>query len=222
MMNNLEFIKNKILESKMTLLPILTLENIEFCIREVIKNNIEGDFLEAGVWKGGAVIYAYHVLKELNSNRKVYVADSFKGLPKPDVNNYPADKDDPHWAIEELRISKDEVIKNFDLFGGLDENVIFLEGWFKDTLYNDSIGKLSVIRLDGDMYESTWQSLDALYPKLSLGGYCIIDDFGHLRAKKAVYDYREKYNIHEEIVIIDKTPGAYPSAYWKKLAGSSI
>ena len=215
-MNNLSYIKNTILEKELTLLPPKTLDNIKFCITEVINNNIEGDFIETGVWRGGAVIYAYHVLKEFNSKRKIYVADSFSGLPKPNIRDYPQDMGDPHWKIEKLKISLEEVKSNFKLFGDIDENIIFLKGWFKNTLYTNDIKKLSVLRLDGDMYESTWQALDALYPKLSVSGYCIIDDFGHVRAKKATLDYRQKYEIEDEIVLIDKTSGAYPSIYWKK------
>jgi len=215
-MNNLSHIRNTILKKELTLLPPKTLDNIKFCITEVINNNIEGDFIETGVWRGGAVIYAYHVLKEFNSKRKIYVADSFSGLPKPNIRDYPQDMGDPHWKIEKLKISLEEVKSNFKLFGDIDENIIFLKGWFKNTLYTNDIKKLSVLRLDGDMYESTWQALDALYPKLSVSGYCIIDDFGHVRAKKATLDYRQKYEIEDEIVLIDKTSGAYPSIYWKK------
>ena len=215
-MNNLSYIRNTILKKELTLLPPKTLDNIKFCITEVVNNNIEGDFIETGVWRGGAVIYAYHVLKGFNSKKKVYVADSFSGLPKPNIRDYPQDMGDPHWKIEKLKVSLEEVKNNFKLFGDIDKNVIFLKGWFKNTLYTNDIKKLSVLRLDGDMYESTWQALDALYPKLSVGGYCIIDDFGHIRAKKATLDYRQKYEIEDEIVLIDKTPGAYPSIYWKK------
>jgi O-methyltransferase len=216
-LSNLENIKNEIKTLEFTLLPIKTLENIEYCIREVVKNNIEGDFLEAGVWRGGAVIYAYHVLKELKSDKKIYCADSFMGLPKPNIEKYPIDRGDPHWEMDGLKITKDEVIKNFKIFGDISENIIFLEGWFKDTLYTAKIEKLSVLRLDGDMYESTWESLDALYPKLSIGGYCIIDDYGHFPALFAVNDYRKIFDIQEPLIRIDDDPRAYPSVYWKKL-----
>jgi len=213
---NLNNIKSKIYELDLTMLPEKTLDNIEFAIRKVVAENIEGDFLEAGVLRGGAVIFAYYILKELGSNKKVFAADSFEGLPKPNVEKYPQDLGDPHWRLPELRASLESVIDNFKLFGDIDKNVIFLRGWFRDTLTTPEIKKLSVLRLDGDMYESTWTTLEPLYPKLSSGGVCIIDDFGHVRAKQAVLDYREKFKITDEIKIIDETPGAYPSAYWIK------
>lgn len=216
MVNNLELIKNKILDLKLTLLPEKILDNILFCIKEVIKNNIHGDFIETGVWRGGACIYAYHILKEYKSDKKIYVADSFEGLPKPNIEKYPVDIDDPHWKIDDLKVDLETVKNNFRIFSDIDDNVIFVKGWFRDTMPIIPIDKLSVLRLDGDMYESTIDVLNHLYPKLSVGGYCIIDDFGHKGAKAATMDYRTHNNINDEIQIIDKTPGAYPSAFWKK------
>lgn len=214
-MENLIEIKNKILNEGLTMLPEKTLENIEFCIRECVKNNIEGDYIECGVWKGGAVIYANEVLKSLKQNRKVFVADSFEGLPKPDPK-HPLDNNDNHWTLTQLAISLEDVQNHFKLFGDLTDNVVFLKGWFKDTLPKANIDKLCVLRLDGDMYGSTIDTLENLYSKLSIGGYCIIDDYGHHGAYAAVHDYRNKNNITDEIIIIDPRPGQYPSCYWVK------
>jgi hypothetical protein len=220
--NYLEKIKNEILSGDvqnntlLSLLPRKTLENIEFSLRETEKNNIEGDFIECGVWRGGACIFAREVLKSLNSKRKIYVADSFEGLPPPNPEKYPVDYGDTHYQINDLKVSLEDVKKNFERFRKLDDDVVFLKGWFKDTLPNCNIKKISVLRLDGDMYESTIDSLENLYPKLSVGGYCIIDDYGHKGAKAAVDDYREKNNIDEPLNLIDSTPGAYPSVYWQK------
>jgi O-methyltransferase len=91
--------------------------------------------------------------------------------------------------------------------------VKFLVGWFKDTLPNTPIEKLALLRLDGDMYESTMDALTHLYSKLSIGGYIIIDDWGAVPAcKNAVIDFRTKFNISEEIIPID-----WSGVYWKKL-----
>lgn len=199
-----------------TMLPVETLNNIEYSINECVKNGVEGDFVETGVWRGGGCILAHQVLKKLNQNRKVYVYDSFEGLPKPDASKYPVDRGDNHWTIPHLAVSLEEVKNNFKAFGELDDNVVFVKGFFKDTMPTNEIDKISVLRLDGDMYESTIDVLEHLYPKLSKGGYCIIDDFGHKGAKAATMDYRNKHNITDEIVIIDPTPGAYPSSYWVK------
>lgn len=197
-------------DKKLTMLPEITFNNIEYCLKECINNNIEGDFIETGVWRGGASIWAYHLLKKLDNTRKVYVYDSFEGCPIPNPTEYPADYGDNHHMIDHLAVSLEKVQENFKLFGDIDDNVIFVKGWFKDTMPINNINKLSVLRLDGDLYESTIQVLDALYPKLSPGGFCIIDDWCVPGAKQATYDYRTKYNIEDPIETIGL------SAFWKK------
>ncbi len=191
------------------------MENIEFCVNDTIKNNIPGDLIETGVWRGGSVIFMRALLKVAGITDKiVWVADSFEGLPKPDEDKYDADKGDDHYTHSNvLAISEDQVKYNFEKYGLLDEQVKFLKGWFKDTLPTAPIEKLSVLRLDGDMYESTINALDNLYAKLSVGGYCIVDDFGAVPAcKMAIMDYRKQHNITEDIIDIDGF-----GAYWKKL-----
>ena len=94
----------------------------------------------------------------------------------------------------------------------LDQNVAFLKGWFSETLHQAPIKSLAVLRLDGDMYESTMDSLKALYAKVSPGGFVIIDDYGAIEAcKKAVTDFREENGITAEIIDIDKI-----GVYWRK------
>lgn len=101
------------------------------------------------------------------------------------------------------------ILIKYDL---LDDKVQFIKGWFNETLPNAPIEKLSIARLDGDMYESTWDALTYLYPKLSIGGYLIIDDWNAVKGcKKAVEDYRLKNNINENIIPID-----WASVFWKK------
>lgn len=201
---------------RLTMLEPRILDNIEYCINECRVNNIEGDFVETGIWKGGSIILAYKLYKEYNINKKVYAYDSFEGLPKPDAEKYPVDKGDIHWTLPELTVSLEEVKENFKIFGDIDESVVFVKGWFRDTMPVNNIEKISVLRLDGDMYESTIEVLDYLYPKLSIGGFCIIDDFIHKGANAAVMDYRKKHNITDEIITIDPSGESYPSTYWIK------
>ena len=197
-----------------SMIGLKRMSNIEFCVKEVIENKIEGDFIETGVWKGGTCVFMKGILKAYGVNdRIVWVADSFEGLPKPNEHLYPEDIGDFLYTIDELRISEDEVRNNFAKYSLLDENVKFLKGWFKDTMPGAPINKLSILRLDGDMYESTIDVLIYLYPKLSVGGYCIIDDWGAIPAcKKAVEDYRMVYEINEPIEIVDWT-----GVFWKKI-----
>ncbi|MBC7473966.1 MAG: class I SAM-dependent methyltransferase, partial [Candidatus Sericytochromatia bacterium] len=141
-----------------------------------------------------------------------WVADSFDGLPPPNEELYPADKNSNFHTMNPLKISIDDVKNNFKKYDLLDEQVKFLKGWFKDTLPNAPIEKLAVLRLDGDMYESTMDALTSLYPKLSIGGYILIDDYGAIDScSKAVDDYRSKNNITEKILKVD-----HSGVYWQK------
>ena len=188
------------------------LDNLDYCLRTVLSEQVPGDLIETGVWRGGACIFMRAVLKAYEvTDRVVWVADSFAGLPEPDPQKYPEDAHDRHHIFDELRISRDEVEDAFRRYSLMDEQVRFLVGWFKDTLPVAPIKTLAVLRLDGDMYESTWDALLHLYPKLSPGGYCIIDDYILKNCRSAVHDYRRKHGIEDEIVDIDGT-----GAFWRK------
>ena len=195
-----------------TMIGINRLTNIEDCIKSIISNNIEGDFLEAGVWRGGAVIFMKAVLHDLGvNNRKIWAADSYKGLPEPN-KMYSADAENKLYLEKILVVSLEEVKNNFSRFGLLDSSIVFLEGLFKNTLPNAPIKKIALLRLDCDMYESTLNALNNLYHKLSDGGYIIIDDYNAFEeCKLAVNDFRLKYGIEETIIKIDKE-----AVYWQK------
>lgn len=187
-------------KDRLTMLPWSGIQNLHMVIADTLARNIPGDFLEAGVWKGGACILATALYEAAESDTRVFVADSFAGLPKPDAEKYPEDRNDEHYVRDDLRISQETVTEHFSrIFGSLPKRVVFLKGWFKDTLPNAPIEKLSVLRMDGDMYESTMNILENLYPKLSVGGYCIIDDYHHYGCRKAVEDYRKRFEITAHI-----------------------
>lgn len=188
------------------------MRNIRHLLSTVIAEKIPGDVIEAGVWRGGACIYMKAILAAYGiADRRVWVADSFRGLPQPDAANYPADAGDVHHTYDELAISVDDVKRNFARYGLLDDQVCFLEGWFKDTMPRAPIDKLALLRLDGDMYESTMQVLEALYGKVSTGGFVIVDDYILGPCKQAVDDYRAKHGITEALQTVD---GA--AVYWQK------
>jgi len=194
-----------------TMVGLERLNNLQFCVEDIIKHKVEGDLIETGVWRGGSTIFMRLILKEYGiQNKIVYSADSFEGLPKPDPK-YSVDEYDKHHTYENLKVSLEEVKNNFKLYGVLDDNVKFLKGWFKDTLKDPPFEKLSILRLDGDMYSSTWDSLTNLYDKLSVGGYLVIDDYWLLGCYAAVKDFRKKNNINEKILRIDQF-----GAFWKK------
>lgn len=196
-----------------TMIGSRRLDNLEDCVLDVLRHQIPGDFIETGVWRGGAVIFMRAALKAFEvTDRIVWAADSFQGLPKPDPAQHPADAGDRHWSFSPLAVSLDDVKANFERYGLLDEQVRFLVGWFKDTLPAAPIKQLAVARLDGDMYESTMDALQALYPRLSIGGYLIVDDYGWVPAcKQAVDEYRATHGISDEIRMVD-----YSGAFWQR------
>ena len=194
-----------------TMIGLPRLDNIQYAIETVVEDGVEGDLIETGVWRGGACIFMRAVLAAHGvTNRRVFVADSFEGLPKPDPR-YAADRGDRHHLHSYLAVSREEVENNFRKYALLDDAVVFLEGWFKDTLPIAPIDTLSVLRLDGDMYGSTIEVLNTLYPKLSRGGFCIIDDYALDGCRKAVDDFRTQQGIGDEMHEIDRT-----GRFWRK------
>lgn len=190
------------------------LDNIGQLINNICFYSIPGDFIETGVWRGGASIFMKgslnHWKYQEDENRKIYVCDSFEGLPKPEHGK---DRGSTFHLQHELAVPLEVVKYNFEKYGLLDDNVVFVKGWFKDTLHKIEAEKFALIRLDGDMYASTMDALNALYHKLSIGGYIIIDDYGSVpQCKLAVDEYRAEHGIEDEMIDIDGE-----GVYWRKI-----
>jgi hypothetical protein len=149
----------------------------------------------------------------------VWVADSFEGLPAPDPDLFPLEakvQSGPvmQKAYHNFAVGLEEVKRNFAAFGLLDDQVKFLKGWFKDTLPAAPIGTLSLMRLDGDFYESTRDGLNSLYDRLSVGGYVIIDDYGEdswTYCRKAVDEFRLERQIDDPLIVVDSR-----CSYWQR------
>lgn len=189
------------------------MDNLRFLTERVLFNRIPGDLIETGVWRGGACIFMRAVLDAYGiKNRKVWVADSFEGLPAPSAETYPADTGDTFHTYRELAVPLEEVQRNFRKYGLLDEQVVFLKGWFRDTLPNSETGPLAILRMDGDMYESTIDALNNLYDRVSPGGYIIVDDYRVVEGcRRAVDSFRMNKGISDPIVEIDGV-----GIYWQK------
>ena len=191
------------------------MSNLRYVLSDVIENNVAGDFVETGAWRGGACIFARAILKSYGvTDRTVWVADSFAGLPVPDADKYEADKGDKHHTVDALAVSRAQVENNFRVYGLLDEQVKFLVGWFKDTLPAAPIDQVAVLRLDGDMYESTMDAIKALYQKVTPGGYVIFDNYHAVEeCRKAVHDYLNEY-AKDETVDIQEIDGT--GVFWQR------
>lgn len=196
-----------------TMIGLKRLSNLRALTESVIRNRVKGDLIETGVWRGGACIMLRAVLEAHGvKNRRVWLADSFEGLPAPNPEFYPADEGEKFHEYQELSVSIDQVKRNFEKYGLLDEQVIFLKGWFKDTLPTAPIEKLAVLRLDGDLYESTILPLEVLYDKVSVGGFVIVDDYHVVEGcRKAIHDFFVARNISPQVVEIDGV-----GVYWQK------
>lgn len=196
-----------------TMIGVPRLENLQWCVEEVLKGAIQGDLIETGVWRGGATIFMRGILKAHGvTDRRIWVADSFAGLPQGDRVRYPKETDLELHLFQDLAVSLEDVKRNFQRYGLLDEQVQFLKGWFRDTLPSAPIEKLAIMRLDGDLYESTMDALVSLYGKLSRGGFVIIDDYNVFKScNDAVEDFRKEWGVTSELFLI---PGG--GAYWRK------
>lgn len=188
------------------------LDNLQMALMTIVDEKIPGDVLEAGVWRGGASVFMRAILNVLDDkSRTVWLADSFEGLPVPTL---PEDKgfDFSKENFPVLAIDLETVQDLFQRYDLSLERVRFLKGWFKDTLPNADIDALSLLRLDGDLYESTMDTLIPLYGKVSSGGFVVIDDYGAFPpCRKAVDDFRERNGIKAPLHRIDWT-----GAYWRK------
>ena len=206
------FIQHYIKGPAVSMLPLARFDNLQACIADVLAANIPGDLIETGVWRGGATIFMRAMLKAHGvTDRMVWVADSFEGLPVPDAEKFPVEAK-THQGVVMTKVYNhfaaglEEVQSNFKAYGVLDTQVRFLKGWFKDTLPGAPVGALAIMRLDGDYYESTMDSLTHLYDKLSVGGYAIIDDYGEdswTYCRKAVDDFRRERGIKEPMIKVD-------------------
>lgn len=187
----------------------LRMENVRTECERLISENIPGDFIETGVWRGGACIMMRAVLAAYEcADRKVIAADSFEGFPAQSA----ADNNFTVGGVSDFAVSLEDVKANFARYGLLDEQVVFLKGFFKDTLPKAPVEKIALLRLDGDLYESTREGLMHLYGKLTRGGTLIADDYFLFEGqRKAIDEYREAHGIAEPIVRIDHFGG-----YWIK------
>jgi len=189
----------------LTLIGSKLLDEFRVMIEQVHDRKIPGEIVETGVWRGGACIWAAAVLEYLKSDKKVYVCDSFCGLPLVSDPKETISYDD----AESLRVSLEEVEANFDRFG-LKHRAVFVKGWFKDTMPSLNI-PVSVLRLDGDMYESTRDVLKYMYDRVSPGGFVIVDDYQLPPCKQAVDELRSRQKIRGSLRV-------RPGAWWQKAA----
>lgn len=193
----------------MTMVGAARLNTIELAAEAILRENIAGDFIETGVWRGGVCILMRAILKEHGiMDRQVIVADSFSGFPTPTL---PQDQGSVFHLCPQLEVSIDNVQRNFSRFELLDDQVEFLQGFFEDTIPSFN-RHLSLLRIDCDSYAATLLVLNHLYPMVSSGGYIICDDFSWVpQARVAIEDFRLNNSIVTPYVWSDAS-----EVYWRK------
>ncbi len=205
-----------------TMVGYYGLSNIYDLCRKAEKDKLKGVFAECGVWKGGSVAIMAFVAEKAGSGRKTWLFDSFEGLPEPTAQDGPRAKDyaagkmSGKLATIEKCVGPLGDVKKifFDILKINPGRVIIRKGWFQATLpkAKNEMVKISVLRLDGDWYESTKCCLDNLYDVVIPGGYVIIDDYGCWEgARQAVDEFFEKRGIKVDIIKIDSN-----AVYFKK------
>lgn len=195
------------LSRPITLLSRAQLDLVEQSVLSVAQRGVPGDFIEAGVWRGGVIILMRALMKAHGiSGRRVFAADSFVGIPmNTRALNDPVDKWRDRWIA-----SLEEVQQNIARFGLLDDKVTFVPGFFAETLKRLADQTFAVMRLDSDSYDSVEESLVYLYPLLSRGGIIIIDDWHLVGCQQAVLNYRSRHGVTAELKVHDG------NAYWTK------
>lgn len=203
-----------------TMVGLARLGNVLDCTARALADGVPGDLVETGVWRGGTAIYLRAILTALgDEERRVWACDSFEGLPVADAERYPIDVPLRLHEHAQLAVGLDAVQAAFDRYGLLDDRVRFVQGWFRDTLPGvaEEIGPIALLRLDGDLYESTIDALTNLEPLVSPGGFVLVDDYGGIDAcRQAVHDYRDANGITAAINPVDWT-----AVWWRKEPGQA-
>lgn len=201
----------------MTMVGTRRLDNVHACVERVLRDNVPGDFVETGVWRGGTCILAKAIFNQSDPRRTVWCCDSFEGMPAPSEKDRSISRFADFSDREYLAVSEEQVKRNFEKFGLLDDKVRFVKGWFCHTLPDVPIKQIAVLRMDGDLYESTMDAINNLYSKVSEGGFVIVDDYlTWPGCKKAIDEFRAANNISDPPIKIDDD-----AIFWRKGTNSS-
>lgn len=189
-------------DNNLTMLSEHRLVSLILTCKQVDSLGLRGDFVECGVWRGGASLLARLTFDSLGSDRRVLLFDTFAGMTEPSVKDMKFGEVSSEKSLNKFhRLNRDEgndwnyasldEVKNSFVVAGVNmDSVKFIEGDVRKTLL---IGKnlpkhISVLRLDTDFYDSTLLELEVLYPLLEVGSPLILDDYGSWAGAKEAVD----------------------------------
>lgn len=182
----------------LTLLNPHQLALIETQFERIEAEGVAGDLIEAGVWRGGAIIFMRALLEAHGvATRQVIAADSFAGIPQSERFKH----DQVNKWTDRWEASLADVRGAIARFGLLDAQVELLEGYFADTLPSLTGRTFALIRLDSDSFDSTETSLEFLYPLLNKGGAVIVDDWHLIGCRIAVDTFRRKHKLAGDVQV---------------------
>jgi hypothetical protein len=205
------------------------LDNFALTVADAIANRVPGDIIETGSWRGGASFVAARVIDIMEPGKRiVFLCDSFKGIPAPPSDRvYNEEDHNANFPVFSEAVSTQKLRVDAEHFGLKKDAFRVVEGYFNETLpallHSQPSIQFSVLRLDGDTYFSTMDALRYLYPRLSPGGFVIIDDFiDWAGCRQAVDDYRAKQGVQDPIVLVPHRQGEIlRGAYWRKGSGGA-
>ena len=178
-------------------------------VRYLVSNQITGDFVECGVWKGGSVMAMALTLLELGrSDRRLFLFDTFSGMTPPGADDVDYLGQNAREILDTVRCiaSQEEVEIALSRTGYARSQINFVKGRVEETIPLQAPDSVALLRLDTDWYESTRHELEHLFPRLARGGVIIIDDYGHWRgARRAVDEYLHEHNVRLLLHRIDYT-----------------
>ena len=167
-------------------------------IEHIVRHDVPGDIAECGVWNGGSMLLAALALKHFGDlSRNLYLYDTFAGMAKPEEIDKRYDGIPALPTYEDFKAqgknwgyggTAEMVRKVMRTSGYPEDKMVFVEGMVEDTIPGTMAERLSLLRLDTDLYRSTYHELKHLYPTLSSGGILILDDYGYFQGARAATD----------------------------------
>ncbi|MEX2127608.1 MAG: TylF/MycF/NovP-related O-methyltransferase [Xanthobacteraceae bacterium] len=176
-------------------------------IEYIVRNQLPGDIVECGVWRGGSMMMAALSLLHFGdkAGRRLFLFDTFEGMPAPTGADYKFDGmqadekwqslqrgEGSEWNNVPIEIVRDAMAStNYP-----EDKIVLVKGRVEDTLPIHGLDQIALLRLDTDFYASTKQELTHLYPRLVPGGVLIVDDFGTWAGShRAVVEYFDEHDI---------------------------
>jgi hypothetical protein len=207
---------------------LTTIQSTYDIARRVILEDVPGDLVECGVGAGAQIGVMGHAVREHDADKRVWAFDSYRGIPLAGPNDVdqpgigavdpnrplPSDLRDLLKSSGVAAHSLDSVQSNLRKWGLPLDRYTFVQGWFQDTVPVSDVGPIAFLRLDGDLYESTKVCLEHLFPKISPGGYLVVDDYAMVGCRKAVDEYLAPHGLTMTPLDAD-----VPEVHWCRVGG---